>query len=514
MYHPDTPFPLWCVQCHLSDIWDARDYAREYDFSRNFFEQFKELKYSIPHRALDQNERNLNCEYSNFTYSSKDVYLSFNTVRSEHIKYCKDALYGNKNCLDSLTVRENDRGYELVKSNGNYNSSFLVESDQCIDSHFLYDCSNCNNCCLSSNLRNKSYCFKNEQLSPEEYKKAIASLHLETYSGQQEARKMFAEFSEKAIHKHAYIKNSVNAVGDRIENSKNIQYAYGLEGAENVKYAYLGEGGAKDSQDVVYVGKLEQCYEFTVAGRGAARSALSLSCGGGSSDTYYSDGCRSCSNCFGCVNLLKKEYCIFNKQYSKEEYFEVIEKIKKQMNEIPYRDSIGRKYIFGDFFPSELSPFCYNETLAFEEVPLSKERALTLGYKWREPEEKVYAPTITSGEIPDNIHDVPDTITNEIIECPHKGKIETRCVSAYRILPDELAFYRQMNVPIPRYCPNCRYHDRLKWKNPFRFYKRQCMCSVSSHEHGGMCSNEFETMYAPDRPEIIYCKECYQKEIY
>src|SRR3989338_5776331 len=60
MYHPDTPFPLWCVQCHLSDIWDARDYAREYDFSRNFFEQFKELKYSIPHRALDQNERNLN----------------------------------------------------------------------------------------------------------------------------------------------------------------------------------------------------------------------------------------------------------------------------------------------------------------------------------------------------------------------------------------------------------------------------------------------------------------------
>jgi len=28
------------------------------------------------------------------------------------------------------------------------------------------------------------------------------------------------------------------------------------------------------------------------------------------------------------------------------------------------------------------------------------------------------------------------------------------------------------------------------------------------------CTNEFETPYAPDRPEIVYCEECYNKEIY
>ena len=78
MYHADTPIITWCPKCHLSDDWDARDYARDYDFSKNFFEQFRELKYSVPHRALDQNERNgESCEYANLCYSSKDVYLSF-----------------------------------------------------------------------------------------------------------------------------------------------------------------------------------------------------------------------------------------------------------------------------------------------------------------------------------------------------------------------------------------------------------------------------------------------------
>ncbi len=35
------------------------------------------------------------------------------------------------------------------------------------------------------------------------------------------------------------------------------------------------------------------------------------------------------------------------------------------------------------------------------------------------------------------------------------------------------------------------------------------------HLHGEKhCPNEFETSYAPDRPEIIYCEKCYQQEVY
>jgi len=43
-------------------------------------------------------------------------------------------------------------------------------------------------------------------------------------------------------------------------------------------------------------------------------------------NVWFSKDCRGCSNCFGCVNLRAKSYCIFNEQYSKEEY---IEKLKE-----------------------------------------------------------------------------------------------------------------------------------------------------------------------------------------
>lgn len=515
MYHSDTPLPVWCVKCYLSDAWDARDYARDYDFSRNFFEQFKELKYSTPHRALDQNERNgAGCEYSNLCYTSKNIYLSFDVGGSEDIKYSAYVFKHNKNCVDSLLIKENDRCYELVQAISNYNSSFLIESDQCIDSHFLYDCSNCVSCCLSSNIRNKSYVFRNKQLTKEEYKKAISALQLEIYSGQLRAKEEFHQISQKAIHKYAHIKNSINTVGDFIENSKNVYHSYGLINAENVKYVFVGTNTVKDSQDLVSTGKLEECYEAILAGRGGSRVVLSFSCGGGSKNLFYCDSCRDCSDCFGCVGLSKKQYCVFNKQYSKEEYQEIVEKIKIHMNEMPFIDTIGRKYTFGECFPTELSPFAYNETIAFEENPLSKDEIISLGYKWKDVEKKLYIPTIKSDAIPDSIHEVADAVCDEIIECPNQGKIETQCTSAYRILPDELSFYRQMNLPIPRYCPNCRYHQRLIWKNPFRFYKRQCMCELLNHQHKDQCLNEFETMYAPNRLETIYCKECYQKEVY
>ena len=41
-------------------------------------------------------------------------------------------------------------------------------------------------------------------------------------------------------------------------------------------------------------------------------------------DVYFSKDLKNCSNCFGCSNLRHKNYHIFNKQYSKEEYCKFI----------------------------------------------------------------------------------------------------------------------------------------------------------------------------------------------
>ncbi len=57
-----------------------------------------------------------------------------------------------------------------------------------------------------------------------------------------------------------------------------------------------------------------------------------------------------------------------------------------------------------------------------------------------------------------------------------------------------------------RKCFHCRHANRLKKINPFKLWHRSCI-------HEG-CNNEFETSYAPERPEIVYCERCYQNEVY
>jgi len=463
---------------------------------------------------LDKNERNgENIENANFCYRSKNVYLSFNVTSSENIKHCKYVFKKNKNCIDSLIIHENDKGYELVQARRNYNSTFLVESDQCIESHFLYDCFNCVNCCLSSNIRNKSYVFLNKQLSKEDYFKLIKELMLNTYSGQTKAKEIFIDIAKNAIHKYAHVKNSVNVKGDFIENSKDIKNCYGLIDAENMKNVFFSMNIAKESQDLIFTGRGEECYELAYGGRGVNKVVLSFSCGSGSRDLFYCIDCKNCSNCFGCVGLKNSEYFILNKQYSKEEYFELLPKIKQHMMDMPYFDKVGRVYNFGEYFPTEISPFCYNETVAFEENYLNKNDVLNEGYAWKEIEIKSHPSTVTSNDLPDSIEEINENICKEIIECPNKGNILTQCTSAFKIIPDELSFYKQMNLPIPRFCPNCRYYSRLMWRNPFKFYERQCMCDRLGHNHEGKCEVEFETSYAPERPEIVYCEKCYQQEV-
>ncbi len=111
-----------------------------------------------------------------------------------------------------------------------------------------------------------------------------------------------------------------------------------------------------------------------------------------------------------------------------------------------------------------------------------------------------------SVDLPDSIEDVSDDILNEVISCPNDGDQMKQCTSAFKIVPAELQFYKQKNLPLPRFCPNCRHYERLKYRNPMKLWKRGCMKEN--------CNNQFETSYAPERVEKIYCEKCYQQEVY
>lgn len=51
-------------------------------------------------------------------------------------------------------------------------------------------------------------------------------------------------------------------------------------------------------------------------------------------DCSYCYGCIGCNDCFGCAGLIRKKFCIFNVQYSKEEYLSRLAAVKKQPVEL------------------------------------------------------------------------------------------------------------------------------------------------------------------------------------
>jgi hypothetical protein len=320
---------------------------------------------------------------------------------------------------------------------------------------------------------------------------------------------------------------SVNVVGDNIRNSKNCFSCFDIFEVEDCKYSTWGGYKMKDSYDGYGAGIAELLYETVdtggVSGASAKNSFTIVSWD--SLDIRYSYNCHSCANLFGCIGFRSKQYCILNKQYTKEEYEELVPRIIKHMNEMPYVDSRGRVYKYGEFFPPDLSPFAYNETIAQEYFPLTKEQALAQGYRWRDPDPKAYTITKKPGDLPDHIRDVRDDILQETIGCAHEGTCNHQCPTAFKVIPQELQFYRRMNLPLPRLCPNCRHYERLAQRNPLKLWHRKCQCAgqksengvyqnTAKHQHGdGHCPHEFETSYAPDRKEIVYCEQCYNAEV-
>jgi hypothetical protein len=178
------------------------------------------------------------------------------------------------------------------------------------------------------------------------------------------------------------------------------------------------------------------------------------------------------------------------------------EKIKKQMLEVPYIDNRGREYRFGEHFPEDLFSFAYNETIAFDFNPLSREDILSRGYQWKEREKKNYETTVKSANLPETIGEVTDDMLKQVIECGEKDSPYS--VGAYRITPNELAFYRRMDLPLPRVCFDVRHMRRLAKRPPLQLVKRNC----------GKCNMEVETVYTTDYAPILYCESCYKQEVY
>jgi len=505
MYSPSSKSPVFDSNYWNSSDWDAMDYGIDLDFSVPFFNKISKLVSIVPVQSLF-NLNSLNSDYSNCTFDSKNCYLNFASDKNEDTAYLYHSIE-NKNSFDMISSRKNENCYELLDSERCFNCSNIYLSEGCIDSMYLYDCRNCQDCIGCYGLRNSKYFIFNKKYSLEDYKKVIESLNLGTNSGKKNIENEYNNLLQKIPRRFFNGRHTSNSSGNYINGGENCKNCFDIEGpAKDLKYTSYGVTNMNSVYDSYAIGfNIENAYEVLVGGNGTYNSSFSTYIPN-SFNITYSCSLSNCHDCFACVGLKNKSYCILNKQYTKEEYESLVPKIIKHMNDMPYLDSKGRVYKYGEFFPSELSPFSYNETIAQEYFPLTKEQALNQGCKWKDKEARNYNIDIKTEDIPDDISKITDDITSKVIECFHKGTCNQQCTEAFKIIPEELQFYKRMNLPIPRLCPNCRHYERLSQRNPMKLWTRKCM------KEG--CTITFETSYSPDRPEIIYCEKCYQKEVY
>lgn len=488
MYHPSSPYVVYCNECWRSDKWDAQDYAFDYDPTRSFFEQLKELTLKVPKSATYASIAegpNINSEYTNFAGANKNCYLIFNAgTNNEDSAYMRG--FGNsRNVFDSYYGYDSEKIYECINSHKNSGVLWSQNINDCLNSFYLLNCSGLTNCFGCVNLRHKSYYFLNEPLEKNEWQEKVEEI-IGSYKKTEEFKNIFREFSLKFPRRENNNLKSVNSVGDYIFESKSCYQCFEVSRAENVSYAFSVKN-AKDSLDVLGYGRKSELL-LECNGVGVSKKVIGSWWVENSEDIGYSFATRSSQNCFGCDGIKNGKNMILNKKYGEAEY----QKIKSTIIA-----ELKSKNAYGLFFPPELAFFAWNETLGQDCMPLTEETAKAQGYRWQaEIQVTRGKETIKSGDIPDHIKDVPYSILEAVLRCED-------CERNYRIIKSELDFYKQAIIPIPRKCFYCRYADRLKRRGPFKLFDRNCV----------NCEKSIKTIFSTQNPEIVWCESCYNSEV-
>jgi len=130
---------------------------------------------------------------------------------------------------------------------------------------------------------------------------------------------------------------------------------------------------------------------------------------------------------------------------------------------------------------------------------IPKEKVLELGGWWYD--DKVNLPEgiklIKTNEVELDIKNVKDDILDV-------GIISEGNSKPFKIVKEELEFYRRKNIAIPRLTPYERIVNRFKYVNNFKVFKDKCF----------KCDLEILSSYKTSDGFKPYCDDCYKKEIY
>ncbi len=441
-------------------------YGREYESWFSFFKQFWWLFKVVPLRPLLTRWENERSTYADQIMSSKWCYLSNTVIHDcENIIYSLNVKDACANIFNSVYIQDNS--HTIYSSLSVFRSSHIFFSQNILDSSNIWGSSNlqwCQECLFCDNLTNQSYCIYNIRYSKVEYIKRKKQL-LDPMK--------FIDFLKKWTLENLATTDctwSGIVASDQVENWflvyqlhrwRNVMFSSWVDGNENlIDSVFVWSPYGSDYCGVVCAGRGEHFY--------CSVNIID------NSNIYYSFYMEWCSFCLGCVWLKNKSFCIFNKQYTKDDWYKKVNQIFTEM------DESGE---LGEFFPWRMNPYYFNDTVASLvtlDTEITKEECLWSWYLRRDSHISVDIPTWV------------DIITIDDLSCYEwwmcewqfysqrsvreswkilwewsqrtihpdilKKVIKDEQWNHYRVIPMEVKFLKKHGLPLPRK----HWLDRLK----------------------------------------------------
>ncbi len=285
-----------------------------------FFSELQKLILAHPKRP-SQVLNSENCTFGNFIYYGKDLFNCFDVSRSTKGNYLYDS-HDCSSCSDCNFTFRSELCYECVDTHDSFNCDYLEYCGNMTDSYYSYDSANCHDVFGCVHLDNKSFCIFNRQFSEAEYREKVE--YLKTLPPEKILKVVEDIKLKQPVTQTRSLHNENSNYGNYVFYSKNCYMCFDIGKCENCGYIH-DSSDDKFTYDVTQSGGIELSYEVIDSGEifNSDYVHFSKNC----NDSSYLIDCLDVKDSLGCFRLNHKQYCILNRQFTKEEYEKISEPI-------------------------------------------------------------------------------------------------------------------------------------------------------------------------------------------
>lgn len=368
-------------------IYEAAEYRQKFtdgfpwidvELHTPFLQQLQNFFIASPKMALLIYDNNENVRYADTVYGAKNSYMTTSVW-----DICENVLYsimifGNcTNVINSILITSNcENIYFSMNITDSFNIFYSKYVHNSANVRFSDNLIGCQECIFCSWLENKQYHINNTLYTKEEYHK--------------EKEKVLAKKSEyisffKNLSHEASSRSVKNCSWNGISFSENLENAYFVSRVVHGRNIIGWDGSplANNLYDVVDISKVDDAYGRMWVWQNSTHMYCWANTATGN-HIYYSYFMDTCSYCLWCIWLKNKQFCIFNKEYSKEERYALADKIFEKME---------ADWTLWAFFPATMNPFYFNDTLAYLiDDSFTKEEVIKEWYLRRDEEMKADVP--------------------------------------------------------------------------------------------------------------------------